>query len=257
MAFNFGIPASGPVTHLLYLRRLLADGHRPDLLLVEVLPPSLADLPNEGPLEARFLFGDRLRHGEAEAAVGYGFPADEVRRKWRGSVLTPWYTLRFPLLGRVAPSALPWHLRFDWSRTTDEFGWSTPFVEEVTPEQAALGLERARGEYGAILAGLRPTGHAARALGDLVALCCEWRVPLRLVLMPESAGFRAMYPPAVTERLRGFLRGLCGEGCELVDARDWLPDGVFTDGHHMLKPGAEAFSARLTREAILPFFRSR
>src|SRR5437764_14565018 len=64
--FNFGIPASGPVTHLVYARRLIADGHRPDLLLVEVLPPALADLPG-GPLESQSLFGDRLRYGGPEA----------------------------------------------------------------------------------------------------------------------------------------------------------------------------------------------
>src|SRR5690606_2380411 len=146
MAFNFGIPASGPVTHVVYLRRLLEEGHRPDLLLVEVLPPTLAELPG-GTLESRFLFGDRLRRHEVDAVIGYDFPADETRARWRGTVLTPWYAMRFPILGRLSPSALPWHLRFDWSRTKDPTGWSTPIVSSVTPEQYAAGLARAAGEY--------------------------------------------------------------------------------------------------------------
>jgi hypothetical protein len=37
--FNFGIPAAGPLTCRLTLERLLADGLRPDLVLIEVLPP--------------------------------------------------------------------------------------------------------------------------------------------------------------------------------------------------------------------------
>ncbi|MDB5313870.1 MAG: hypothetical protein JWO38_8072 [Gemmataceae bacterium] len=263
VAFNFGIPASGPVTHLVYLRRLIADGHRPALLLVEVLPPTLADVPvgpalPAGPLEARFLFGDRLRHAEAEAVIGYGFPAAEVRKKWRGSVFTPWYTSRFPLLGRLAPSALPWHLRFDWSRSCDELGWSSPITDSVTPEEYEAALGRAAAEYKAVLADMHPTGGGAKALADLLALCREQGIPAQLVLMPESAGFRALYPPATTARLYQFLSGLCSEhGCGLIDARTWLPDSAFTDGHHMLRPGAEAFSDRLLREVILPFFRPR
>lgn len=257
VAFNFGIPASGPVTHLVYLRRLLADGHRPTLLLVEVLPPTLADLP-DGPLEARFLHADRLRHAEAEAVVGYDFPADRTRATWLRSVLLPWHQLRFPLLGRLAPSALPWHLRFDWSRTPDELGWSTPPMPTVTPAEYAAGLDRAAGEYRAILHDLRPTGGGARALADLLALCRAEGIPARLVLMPESVGFRALTPPAADGRLDAVLQQLTMQyGCSLIDARDWLPDAAFTDGHHMLRPGAEAFSDRLTDAVVRPSFGGR
>ncbi len=42
VAFNFGLFGAGPATELLTLRRLLDDGIRPSLLLVEVLPPLLA-----------------------------------------------------------------------------------------------------------------------------------------------------------------------------------------------------------------------
>ena len=255
VAFNFGIPASGPVTHLIYLRRLLADGHRPGLLLVEVLPSTLADLP-AGPPECHFLSGMRLRRDEAEVAAGYGFPAGKVRDEWREAAVAPWYGLRFPLLGRVAPSALPWHLRFNWSRTEDPLGWTTPPLDFVTAEQYAEGLARAKGEYAAILADLRPAGGGARALADLLALCRAEGVAVRLVLMPEAAGFRAFYPPAAVDRLDRFLRGLSAEyGVGLVDARGWLPDGAFTDGHHLLRVGAEAFSDQLADEAVVPFFR--
>jgi hypothetical protein len=267
MAFNFGIPASGPVTHLIYLRRLLDAGHRPDLLLVEILPPSLADLPHHnangvrlmgGPLESRFVHGDRLRKGEMEAAIGYDFPAEMTRESWVRSVVTPWHALRFPIMGRLNPSSLPWHLRYDWSRTEDPAGWTTPFVTEVTPEAAEAGLKRAAGEYETILADTHPTGGAARALADLLALCREKNIAVRMVLMPESEGFRALYMPATTERLYAFLAKLEAEhGAPLIDARGWLPASAFTDGHHMLRPGAEAFSDRLVREAILPYFRGR
>ena len=76
---------------------------------------------------------------------------------------------------------------------------------------------------------------------------------MRLVLMPEASGFRAMYSPEVLQRVHGFLNGLCMKyDCTLTDAREWLPDSGFSDGHHMLKSGAEAFSDRLNREVIEP-----
>jgi hypothetical protein len=262
VAFNFGIPASGPVTHIIYLKRLLKDGHKPDLLILEVLPPSLADAPgvergrptdHVDPLEARFLFGDRLRHSELDDAIGYGFPAESVKRDWRQSVTVPFYSLRFPIMGRLMPSAQPWHLRFDWSRGCDEFGWGAPFAATVTPEEYAAGLERAKHEYRAILADMRPNGGASRALTDIAALCHREGIPLKLVMMPEATGFRAIYPPVVVERIRAFLQGLCREhGCELIDAREWLPDSGFTDGHHVLKSGAAIFTNRLRDEVVMP-----
>jgi hypothetical protein len=252
VAFNFGIPASGPITHLLYLRRLLADGHRPDLLLVEVLPPSLCDL-DDGPLESRALCGERLRRAEVEPAIGYGLPAGPTRERWRNSVLLPWYVLRFPVVGRAAPTALPWNLRHDWSRTTDDHGWCTPAVDAVTPEQYAGGLAHAADEYRNILNDLRPGGGAGRALGDLLGLCRANGIPVRLVLLPEGTGFRAFYPRWAEDRLYAYLRGVCAEhGCGLTDARAWMPDAAFGDGHHMLRHGAEAFSERLAREVIGP-----
>jgi hypothetical protein len=261
VVFNFGIPASGPITHILYLKRLLADGHHPDLLILEVLPPTLGTVPltphSRGPLEGRFFFGDRLQHHETGSVIGYGFPAEAVRSKWRQSIAVPWYALRFPIMGRVMPSAQPWQLRFDWSRGCDDFGWGASITESVSPEQYEAGLQRARNEYAGILLDLEPNGGGARALADLLEMCGAEKIAVRLVLMPEASGFRDIYPPLVLERVRGFLSGLCTKyGCELADAREWLPDACFQDGHHMLRSGAEIFSDRLNREVIEPFSRT-
>ena len=262
VVFNFGIPASGPVTHLLYLRRLLADGHKPNLLLLEVLPPSLADVPaiedgrpveHLAPLEARFFFGDRMRRSELHAAVQYGFSPEYVNQKWLESVAVPFHALRFPIMGRLAPSAQPWHLRFDWSRGCDEFGWGAPFAETVTPLEYEFGLEKAIKEYVWILRDMHPNGGGSRALAEIAKLCREQGIQLKLVMMPEASGFRVIYPPVVVERMHTFLTGVCREhGCELIDAREWLPDTGFSDGHHMLKGGAVEFTDRISRAAVDP-----
>lgn len=250
-AFNFGVPASGPVTHLLYLNRLLAAGVVPDLLLVEVLPSMLADT-GAGPLEEHWFFPDRVTHAERATLIRHGFAAGLVRERYAKSVLLPWFALRFQVVTRVAPSWVPWQLRFDWSRSADECGWGTPLIQVVTPEYRKAAEAQARAEYAGVLADLRPGGGAVSALRELLETCEKRGIPVRLVLMPEGSTFRAMYPPHVRERIDTFLRGL---GVPVIDARGWLPDDVFTDGHHQLAAGAEAFSTRLAREAIGPALR--
>jgi hypothetical protein len=255
--FNFGTPASGPVTHLLHLRRLLGDGHRPSLLLLEVHPPTLAKLP-DGPLEARFADGTAFEWDEIDWLGNYGFPAERLREKRRQTAVAPWYGLRFQLLGRLAPTALPFHLRYDWGRGPDANGWNPVLVEEVSDEQRAAGLRRAGLEYRHILARMELGDAPVRALRDLLALCRERGIPVVLVRMPEGTGFRAFYPKPVAARVDRLLRELAAEyGCRIADCRGWMPDDAFVDGHHLLRVGASAFTQRLTREVIEPALRSR
>lgn len=256
-AFNFGVPASGPVTHLLYFRRLVRDGQTPDLLLLEILPSMFAEVPH-GPLESRWLFADRLTHRELDTVIGLGFDPKETNRRWREATLTPWYGLRFQLLGRVAQSWIPWTIRYDWGRTADGRGWSTPPRQDLTAAERAAAAAQARDEYEGVLRHWQPGGPAVEALRTLLTECRENKVPVKLVLMPESAAFRDWYPPAVRDRLTAFLASVRSEfGCELIDARGWLPDDAFTDGHHQLRIGAEAFSDRLAREVIAPWAKDR
>jgi hypothetical protein len=260
VAFNYGIPASGPVTHLVYLNRLLGDGIKPDLLIVEVLPSMLADLPGDGsPIEKNWFYADRLTSAEREIVIRHGFAADQVQERWWKSVLLPAYTLRFQLLSRISASWLPWQVRFDWSRGADECGWGAMMNQAVNLQDRQKGIARAYGEYAPVLADLKPGGPAVGALRELLAHCKDCGIPVRLVLMPEGSEFRRLYPPHVTDRLTRFLAELTAEAGvpPVVDARAWLPDEHFYDSHHMLAAGAVAFSDRLTREVIAPALKER
>ncbi len=255
-AFNFGTPASGPITHLLHLRRLLEDGHRPALVLLEIHAPTFAALP-DGPFEARFADGTLLTWHELDWLAGYGFPVERLREKRRTVAVAPWYGLRFQLMGRISPTTLPFHLRHDWGRGADPNGWNPVFVEEVDDEQYAFGLARAGREYLGILSNMKLGDAPVRAVRDLLALCRERGIPVVLVRMPEASGFRAFYPRPVSARIERFLNELAAEsGCRVADCREWMPDRAFVDGHHLLRSGASAFTERLTREVIEPALRS-
>ncbi len=252
-AFNYGIPASGPITHLIYLKRLIEDGATPDLLVLEILPSMLANA-NTGPLERYWVFGERLTHREIPLVVKYGFDEAEVTARWRGATFNPWYALRFQLLGRVVQSWIPWQCRFDWSRGTDRCGWGTPLRDFSTPEERAIGAIHAKNEYFAVLHNLQPNGHAVAALRELLRVCNERGITVKLLQMPESVEFRSWYSPEVNRRLTSLYADLNREyGCEMILASDWVPDDQFTDGHHLLRPGAERFSERLARDVLIPW----
>lgn len=255
VAFNFGIPGAGPVANRLSLSRLIADGHKPDLLILEVLPPLLADLPG-GPLEARIITGDTLSRDEIAAADHYGMPTERLRKQWRRAALAPAFVHRFKLLSRIFPSAVPWQLRYDWGRTQDPNGWNPSELEEVDAEQRARGVESTAREYRDVVRHELPAGPAVDALRDTLVLCREQGITVALVIMPESTSFGALYPPGAEEKVQRFLRGLTAEfGCTLTDARRWLPDDAFLDGHHSLRAGAATFTDRFTTETILPLLR--
>src|SRR5438105_71537 len=203
VAFNFGIPAAGPVTNAVNVRRLLTRGPRPDVVLIEVLPP-LVSGHEPVPREYPFLLAERLLPDEVELVRGFGFPADETRSRWQSSALVPVYGLRFPILGRLAKLWLPMNLRFDVGRFADATGWAKPYLSEVSPEEYRRGLAQARQEYYDLLQGMRMPGHPAEALRLSLELCRAHGVPAALVLMPEGTDFRAWYPPSAAAELNDF-----------------------------------------------------
>ena len=253
IAFNFGVPAAGPLAHLIYLRRLLADGHKPDLLIVEVLPPLLSDLP-DGPLEGRMLKGDLLTRAEIESLGRYSVPVDRLRRQWREAALTPIHEHRFKLVGRLWPSAQREQLRYNWGRTPDPNGWNASNQTEVSEEERARGIASTANEYRDVFRHDIPAGPAVAAPRDLLTLCRSERIAVALVVLPEATTFRTLYPPHTEQKLSQFLADLTTEfGCTLTDTREWIDDDKFLDSHHLLRTGAAIFTDRLTNEIILPF----
>lgn len=242
-AFNFGFPAAGPVVELIYLNRLLALGVQPRLVLVEVLPPLLADGP-DGPIEAQFLGGERLTGAEVELVEGLGFPPHTARPRWERTRVAPSYALRYGLLARVFPQWVPPGERCDWGRKSDPHGWSTPPRTSVADDERAVHVAKARAEYADTLARLNPRGRPLEALRRIAETGRDRGVPVVLVLMPEATTFRAMYPAGLDERIEAELNAL---GVPLIDARGWLADTDFFDGHHQLTPGAEKFTDELAR----------
>ncbi|MFO0809677.1 MAG: hypothetical protein U0746_13715 [Gemmataceae bacterium] len=231
---NFGHIGGGPLHELLALRRLLADGPKPDAVIVEFWPPFVVD----GPLgnEDTRVLPSRLRG--SDLAVFHGrFDAD-----WRAARLTPWYGHRYFLLSQLVPVwLLPAH-RYDssWAFVTKP--------SNVDPDSAVRQTTRSGHDFWPTTSVVTLTSR--QAFQELFADCRAAGIRSALVWLPESSEFRAGYTLEIDAAMRAFANELaCQQNVPFIDARAWQPDGDFVDGFHLSHIGAVGFTERLRREA--------
>lgn len=252
VVFNFGIPGAGPIANLVHYTRLRSRGIRPDLLLVEVLPVCLDQRLSEPP-EADFFRAHHLDLRELDLLARYGLERRSRWRDWWLAALVPVAGQRFEILSRLTPGLLPGRLRLDWAARVDDSGWQPPLIGVPTSAQRLQGVARDREGHGRILSGFRLGEAPARALRDLVCCCREDDIPVALVWMPESSAYRGWFSPQGLSQLQAFLEQLKRErALPLIDARAWVRDDDFRDGHHLTTNGAAVFTERLEREVIAP-----
>ena len=249
VAYNFGVPGARPLTQLVNFRRLLADGVKPDVLLVEIFPPMLTRHP------AAFDFSqfppERLWRHELPVIERYlgmlGLPA-QLGRSWWVAWCAPAYSHRFALQRVAWPTLLPAEGCGHLFAAFDAGGWNRLERTAIAPERWASALGQAKREYGDLLADYQLGGPACTALEELLEICRRERIAAALVIMPEGPTFQSWYPPGVWPRVVEYIEGLGRRfSAPVIDAHDWMGDEQFVDSHHLLAPAAEAFSARLAR----------
>jgi hypothetical protein len=246
LAFNFGDLGAGPMLEQIYLRRLLADGLRPDVVLLEIVPMQLATGIGVTGEQTR-LDPARVTWAEMNAvAPNYRYPVTAYARwlKTRGLACLSKQQEIHDALGVDAPRvAVP------PPAGEDDYGFGgypTPPAQE-----RAAGIRDHLARFRPQLAGSRLAKGPARAVRDLVSLCRAERLPFTVILMPECSGLRDLHTPEFQADLDGLFGSLQAEGAfELIDARTWVGDDGFWDGHHLHVAGAQAFTERFIREAL-------
>jgi hypothetical protein len=249
--FNFGMSGAGPMLESVCLRRLLVGGVRPDLLVLEVLPPTL-NQPNAHPVEEDWLDGSRLRSCEIAFVRRYHSNPGHLQRGWCKARALPcaWqrHGLRSSLVGESSDT-IPESERI--RGTTDRFGW-TPFcLPEVSAQRHRTASVFAQHQYTDAFGDFRLAARPALALEEMLLHCHQRNIPVALLLMPESSEFRELYSAEMRKGIDDFLQELCVRwDLPLVDAREWVPDEGFWDSHHLLPRGAEAFTNRFQTESL-------
>jgi hypothetical protein len=250
LVFNFALSGSGPFEELFCLRCLLAEGVRLRWLLVELLPLSLAeDTP-------QVLSASRLSYRDLNRRAAFAAGADGLRRDWWSAAFVPWSTHRLSLLSHWAPRALPWSARLNsYWRDCDESGWMRCPVEESDVERREREEARAHQQYEGKFTDYRVSPLTKSSLDRIGQLCAAHEIRPLFYLMPEADSFRCLYPAQTLKIIDDFVALLRQEpGITVIDARRWLPEERFyLDGHHLLEPGATAFSERFGREVLRPF----
>jgi hypothetical protein len=251
--FNLGIPAGGPHSHLLQLRRTLREGIRPDLLLVEILP-ALLDDRHLGP--PHLAIAERLSWRDLQEVRHHPVHAHALRVAWREARVVPWYTHRFSLLSMILPTALPVRLRQDAHFRCDDCGCVDEALVPLTPEQRRAAAEFNIQGYRHTLETFQLGPSCCAALRLLLDECRRHHIQVALVLMPEGPIFRSIYTERVWQQLGPFLDRLSREcSAPLINARCWLDEDSFLDSHHLSPDGAACFTQRLGREVIVPLLR--
>ncbi len=246
ITYNFGISGCGNIYSFLALEKLINNGIRPDLVLIEMYPTFLTEGSERAWFTANEMrsknFTDTHRYGIADVSR-------PLYQKW----LVPSHTYRFNILNRFAPKLVPMRLRENWARRADEFGWIA-----VDKPLGRAKMEEQVENFATDSKRFRLGGHSCQALRDSIALCQANGIECGIVWMPEPKGIRKVYSSEMTDQVNAFVEKLRSDFSMLfVNARDWIADEGFYDGCHLNRNGATEFTAKLSSEAVTPLLESR
>lgn len=253
-AFNFGCPAAGAMTCALYLNRLLEKDVKPDYLLIEIHPGFVTR--GDPPFESRWLHPYRLRPDEVDRLRRLGWAIESPpQHGWMGW-LTSTASYRMSLLNRYAPVMLPCPFGLTLGARTNPDGFVRG--EEMPRDRYPRALARTKLDYSPVLTNYQTGGAGAEAIRDMLQQCREHHITAAIMLMPESSEHRAWYGEVGYADVTNFAQGLGHAfGVPVVDAREWLPDEGFADGHHLTGSGADMFTERLAKEFVTPWVTHR
>jgi len=245
LPFNYSHTGAGPLLNLVQVRRLLRQGLHPRWLVVEVVPPLLA------------VSGQSTAASLAEAS---DLPLlRPYVNPWKLYGYYLWERLRTCIDHRDAcfRSCAPWLMTQvpEWDMVPlDPLGGTTKCLKALPdPEEIRRRTEVVRSQYYPGLQRFRIGETPDRAMRELLRLCREEKIELVLVLTPESSVFREWYPSQTKVEVKRYCQALSRENnVPVIDARDWLPDSAFCDGHHATPEGATQFTLRLGLEVLEP-----
>ncbi len=246
VAYNFGLPACGPMNEWLYLREILDAGIRPRLLLVEFVTPLFNEPHKKIVSEELWTPGAWLSLPELIRLWPYLTQRRRKTGEWLEARVAPWYAVRPQL-----QNTLLQQMRSDEADRVDfphdAWGWQVP--EPMAREELEKRWHKANNQYRASLYRFRVGKGPRRAMRDLLQLCRREQIPVVMVLMPETRLFQIGYRPSGLREARRLVEDLRDAfGVDLIDATGWVHDGLFADGHHLRAEGARVFSDRLRGE---------
>ena len=248
---NASVPAGDQVSSDYILQKLLAEGVRPRLALVEVTPESLNACNTWLNVHVQRQLGweDLPRFGREI------FQANQLLRLVKARLL-PLYLHRRQLLRESWEAVRP------ESETPAEKIPDAAVAEIVRnlrkepPRSQAAAIQHGASQVPRWLRNYSVGGTSAAALERVLRRCAEHGVTVVLVAPPVTAAHRAAYTPPIDAAFSAYVTQLAPRhGCRLVSHRDRLPDELFIDNHHLSTAGGRTWSEIVAAEVLAPAWR--
>ena len=251
LLFNFGIPSTGPNLEKIWLQRLAADGIKPDILFLEVIPAHFNSMAL--PPDLHGVDGARFTFGEMNEIPGLQHSLSRITGSWALGRALPNYRHQAELRGHLG---IDEHANGEQLHkellSIDEYGWEP----RLTAQDSRLMTMLAHRQYDFCYRDFQLSENQVRVLEENIAFCQRQGIRTVLLLMPEGSEFRNLYSPEMSESVAGMLARLREKyNVPAVDARTWVADELFIDMHHLLIEGSIVFSERLSQEVIGPILR--
>ncbi|HZZ79315.1 MAG TPA: hypothetical protein VFE62_12405 [Gemmataceae bacterium] len=247
LTFNFAHSGAGALHNLVAVHRVLREGFEPRWMVIEVVP-HLLPAAQHATMAKLALAGDLpVLHSYIAPAKLYGWYAEE-----RATAVV---NHRGAILRELTPFIQ--HSRWD-VMALEPLGWKTP--NEPIPDAAERVRRTAvvQANYQSSLQRFQVHETSRQAMRELLELCRSKKISVALLITPESSEFRGWYPAETQAKIAAYCDELRGEfGVPIIDARAWLDDADFSDGHHILPDGAKHFTLRLGADVLNPLATGR
>ncbi len=253
---NAAVPAGDAISAEFLLDQLLVRGGRPSWVVLELSPENL-NFP--GPwLGAQVM--RQLGWREVPTHFVETVQSNDGLRYF-GSLLLPTHVHRDRLLEAIVERWQPPPRCLVAECAGEPIEWRTllPSVEPAASED-----HRERLHPGAVAArrwlrNYQIGGQTTLALRRLLQRCQAESIAVVLLIPPLASGHREEYLEPIESAFQHQLQKWRSEfACQVVDARDWLPDAMFRDASHPSMPeGQLRFSRLLTQRVLLNLIQPR
>lgn len=253
LIYNFGMGGSTLLRQLICLRRLMADGIRPQRVGIEIVGVFMSNKYDMFANDPKVII--HVRRNELDDLLGYSTDPVRVRHDWLESRINPAcaYGMKVSgqtLIWRLIP--IPWAWPLDRCLDKyfyDKWGWLPGWPALNSRADFLKRFEVWKNDFADSFKDFTISGSNDRALRQILELCRKEGVQPFLFEMPESDEFRALYTPQANAALESYLGKIESEyGVPMIDARTWIGWQGFSDGHHLNVEGAKTFTLRFGDE---------
>jgi hypothetical protein len=249
LIFNFGQGGASLFRQYICLRRIIESGVKPKRVGIEIMGATMSSELFQMADTPELLV--RARSDELDDYAQYSMDPSFFISNWERSRWDPAYEygMKLPrqaLTWRLIP--IPWVKHFELM-AYDKWGWNPQLPAPIPEATYRKDFEIARGQFAGRFKDFKISRQTDVPLRKILDMCKNSGIEVFLLKMPEEKEFQAFYPPQAEAVIDSYLAKIEAEyGVQMIDARSWITEWGFSDGHHLNADGAAEFTKRFGDE---------